>query len=375
MTEIYLIRHTQAEGNLYRMMQGHWDGNVTETGFRQIELLAERFKDIPVDAVYSSDLYRTRLTATAISRWHGLPIRLEPMLREINVGPWETGFFADIAYKQPEKLKAFICDQEHWQLDGAETYQQVRDRAFPVLERIARENDGKTVAVVSHGVTIRCLLSRILGVSLNDTERVPICANTAVSKLRYEDGHFTVEYINDYSHLASMEMKPWHKTPELRAEPLDPAADREYYTACYTDAWRAAHGTLDSFSPEPYYHCAVKHYAANPCAVLKLFHGETPAGLVDLDTERGAGAGYGWISLFYLKPEFRNLGCGVQLLGRAIALYARLGRSALRLHVAEGNAGAVEFYKKHGFEILSWENNALGRLLLMEKKLGGRRDV
>ena len=42
MTELYLIRHTQAEGNLYRMMQGHWDGNVTALGWREIEALAER---------------------------------------------------------------------------------------------------------------------------------------------------------------------------------------------------------------------------------------------------------------------------------------------------------------------------------------------
>ena len=56
MTEIYLIRHTQAEGNRYRIMQGHWDGGVTARGERQIELLAARFREIPVDAVYSSDL-------------------------------------------------------------------------------------------------------------------------------------------------------------------------------------------------------------------------------------------------------------------------------------------------------------------------------
>ena len=32
MTEIYVIRHVQAEGNLYRMCQGHWDGGVTPMG-------------------------------------------------------------------------------------------------------------------------------------------------------------------------------------------------------------------------------------------------------------------------------------------------------------------------------------------------------
>ena len=373
MTEIYLIRHTQAEGNLYRVMQGHWDGGVTALGWRQIDLLAERFKNIHIDALYSSDLYRARMTATAISRWHDLPIQTEPLLREINVGPWETRFFADVAYEQPEKMQGFIADQEHWQLDGAETYSQVRDRAYPALVRIAAENDGKTVAVVSHGVTIRCLLSRVTGYSLDDTEHIPLCANTAVNKLRYENGRFTVEYINDYSHLACLGISPWGKTPELRAEPLDPDKDAEYYTACYADAWKAAHGSLAHFSPEPYLRCAREHCRETPYAVMKLYYTDEPAGLVDLDTARGAHAGYGWISFLYLKPEYRGRGCGVQLIGRAIFLYDRLGRHSLRLHVAEDNKTAVDFYQKNGFQLLSWEDNAAGRLLLMEKKLEDHR--
>lgn len=373
MTEIYLIRHTQAEGNLYRVMQGHWDGGVTALGWRQIDLLAERFKNIHIDALYSSDLYRARMTATAISRWHDLPIQTEPLLREINVGPWETRFFADVAYEQPEKMQGFIADQEHWQLDGAETYSQVRDRAYPALVRIAAENDGKTVAVVSHGVTIRCLLSRVTGYSLDDTEHIPLCANTAVNKLRYENGRFTVEYINDYSHLACLGISPWGKTPELRAEPLDPDKDAEYYTACYADAWKAAHGSLAHFSPEPYLRCAREHCRETPNAVMKLYYKDEPAGLVDLDTARGAHAGYGWISFLYLKPEYRGRGCGVQLIGRAIFLYDRLGRHSLRLHVAEDNKTAVDFYQKNGFQLLSWEDNAAGRLLLMEKKLEDHR--
>ena len=51
MTVIYLIRHAEAEGNLYRRIQGHWNGQVTPRGFRQIDALAERFRDVPIDAV------------------------------------------------------------------------------------------------------------------------------------------------------------------------------------------------------------------------------------------------------------------------------------------------------------------------------------
>ena len=66
MTRIYLIRHAEAEGNLYRIAHGHGEGLITDyRGPRQIRALAQRFRDIPVDAVYASDLIRTQTTAQA----------------------------------------------------------------------------------------------------------------------------------------------------------------------------------------------------------------------------------------------------------------------------------------------------------------------
>ena len=128
MTEIYVIRHVQAEGNLYRHMQGHWDGDVTSLGRLQRDALAERFRDIPVDAVYSSDLYRARFTATAVTRYHPqLRIREDRRLREINVGPWEALPFANCIWEQPELFETFMHDPEHFYLAGAETYHQVQE--------------------------------------------------------------------------------------------------------------------------------------------------------------------------------------------------------------------------------------------------------
>lgn len=375
MTEIYLIRHTQAEGNLYRMMQGHWDGQVTALGLRQIEALSKRFENVHIDAVYSSDLSRTRLTASAITIPHHLPLTTLPALREINLGPWETLFFANIFHDDPEHTELFIHDPEHWHIDGAESFQQVTDRAYPALEEIARRHEGQTVAVVSHGVTIRCLLSKITGIRLNESNRLPISGNTAVSKLIWEDDHFTAETINDASHLAHLALPAWSSTADLRHEVFDPASDPAYYESCYADAWRAAHGSTLGFIAQPYYNSALQHHQAYPGAVLKIFNKEEPVGLVDLDTERGAHANYGWISLLYLKPEYRRKGYGVQLLARAIRAYRELGRRSIRLHVAEANTAAVTFYRRQGFELLGTEGTGGGKLLLMEKTLGGRTDV
>ena len=74
MTKLYLIRHAEAEGNLYRIAQGQYNSIITDRGWRQIRALERRFAEIPVDAVYSSDLYRTCATASAIYRPKGLEL-------------------------------------------------------------------------------------------------------------------------------------------------------------------------------------------------------------------------------------------------------------------------------------------------------------
>lgn len=375
MTEIYLIRHAQSEGNLYRMMQGQWDGEVTELGRRQIAALAERFRDVHIDAVYSSDLSRTRMTAGAILKYHDLPLHTSRALRELDLGPWEGKFFGDLKKSEPEALRTFVLDMGSWHIDGAETCRDASERIYPCFLEIARENDGRTVAVVSHGAVMRCLLSRCLGVGLGDTDALPISTNTGVTHLFYDKGVFTADYLGDASHLGAPDAPVWSKAPELCGESFDPASDPQYYKDCYRDAWRAAHGTDAGYSPTPYYLSAQEHYSRDSGAVLRMLDGDRPVGLVDLDPERGAHAGIGWISLLYLCEEYRHRGCGAQLLARARFFYCALGRRALRLHVAEDNAAALAFYRRWGFRELSRENGSHGALLLMEKKLGGYDDV
>ena len=376
MTEIFLIRHTQAEGNLYRMMQGHWDGDVTAHGWEQIAALAERFRNVPVDAVYSSDLYRARMTAGAVTKYHGeLELQQVPALREIDVGPWETAFFGNVFHEFPQQADDFVNHPGRWRIDGAETYAAVQERAYAALEAIARRHDGQRVVVVSHGVTIRCIMSRVLGVPLEDVETLPIFFNTSVTTLHYSGGRFTAEGQNDCTHLEKLNSPVWRKNSGLRDEPMDPRAESRYYAACYAASWLAAHGTLRDYDEGVYLTCAREHYLYDGGSVLKILDGDDSVGLVDMDVLRGAREGYGWISLIYLREDYRGKGYGIQLLARAIKKYTNLGRTALRLHVAEENAAAVRFYKSCGFTVLSREQRTTGPLLLMGRELGGRKYV
>ena len=46
--------------------------------------------------------------------------------------------------------------------------------------------------------------------------------------------------------------------------------------------------------------------------------------ILELDPRRGKDEGCGWVSLLYLRPEFRGKGFGVQLIGCAAAYFLSL---------------------------------------------------
>ena len=244
-------------------------------------------------------------------------------------------------------------------------------RAWPAIEEILRKHEGESVAVVSHGVTIRCLLAKMLGITPGDPNSLPLGGNTAVSCLRYENGVFTPDYLGDCAHLEALHIPVWEQTPDLWAETIDPMKEADFYLSCYEDAWRAAHGTTRGFTPENYLFAAAAHRQADPGAVLRLWAEDEPVGLVDMDTRRGVHAGYGWLSLIYLRPEFRRQGMGIQLLGRVIMHYRGLGRRSLRLYAAEDNRAAMAFYRHWGFEKIGSEQGRFGRVWMLEKKIGG----
>ncbi len=107
MTTIYLIRHAEAEGNLYRRIHGWYDALVTPNGERQIQALQQRFDSVSIDAAYSSDLIRTQLTAGAICIPKNLPLHLDPGLREIHMGDWEDKTWGEVRHFDGERLTLF----------------------------------------------------------------------------------------------------------------------------------------------------------------------------------------------------------------------------------------------------------------------------
>ena len=202
--KLYLIRHAEADGNLYRVAQGQDDSSVTDRGLRQIAALERRFERVAIDAAYSSDLYRTCRTAAAICGPRDLPLHRRRALREICVGAWERRPWGEIYREDPVQMRNFLQDLGHWHVPGGEAPEAVQARMLACLRDIARENPGKTVAVFSHGCAIRLTLAALMGKTIAELSQVPLGQNTAVSCLSWDGEGFRVIFANDASHLETL---------------------------------------------------------------------------------------------------------------------------------------------------------------------------
>ena len=380
MTRVYLIRHGEAEGNIYRRAQGSYDGAISAKGLRQIDALSERFRGERIDALYSSDLARTVATAGAITKYHDLELRLEPRLREIRLGSWEDQPFGDLAYRDPEMLHYFNNDPDKWRVAGAESFPALTKRIRGVVTELAARHDGQTIVCVSHGMAIRSLTASVMGVPSADISLIPHGDNTAVTLLEAEGDDLRLVYASDTKHLtpelSTFARQSWWKqrgTVDLnnvRFQRLDPEKYPGVYTAFYEKTWRDVHGSLDGFYAPGYLDAAKRHVRADPDALVVIVRpdGER-VGITELDTERGAAEGLGWICLCYVEPSCRRMQLGAQLIGHAVSLFRRKGRRAVRLSVYEGNTGAIRFYEEYGFRAVGETEGVSSRLLLMEKEL------
>lgn len=202
-TRIYLVRHAEAEGNVKEFFQGNTDTALTEKGRQQLECLAERFRGVHLDAVYASPFQRARQTADAVNLHHGLPVLTEYALREIGGGAWEGRTWQEIPEQYPEAYRMWT--QKMWAFcapDG-DAMTDVYRRMQEILTKIAAENAGKTVAVVSHGCALRNFLALVESGQIEGLPDVDWSDNTAVSQVEYdsETHRWKLIFKNDASHL------------------------------------------------------------------------------------------------------------------------------------------------------------------------------
>lgn len=381
LTKVYLVRHAEAEGNLYRRVHGWYNSLITDNGYRQIAALEARFRDVPIDAVYSSDLFRTMTTAGAVYRPKGLELHTDPGLREIHMGDWEDRTWGELAHRDRERLNLFNASDARWCAPNGENLAQVGRRMRAAVLRLAQAHPGQSIALFSHGTAIRSLLAEVKGLDQEARRAAGHSDNTAVTGLEVEGERIAVLFENDNSHLpeeiSTLARQSWWRSRKSGSDaanlwfrPLDMERECGVYVEARREAWLDIHGRDIPFDGEGFLHQAMTRWRADHRAVECAMLGEEVAGVLELDSEQGSGEGVGYIPFVYMTPAYRKKGLGVQLLGEAVSIYRPRGRTVLRLRCAPDNAVAQRFYARYGFKRIGAAEGARVPLDLLEKYIG-----
>lgn len=203
-TTLYLVRHGESEGNVRNAFLGHTDWDLTQTGRRQAQLLADYFRDIRLDAVYASSLKRAMNTAAPTAAQKGLPVIPVDGLREIYAGAWEGLSFQEIHERDPERWKAFLSDMPELALPGGENLVQLQARAVAALQELLLKNEGKSILVCVHCMVFRVLHCHLAGRPIEQLAQSPRIGNASVSRIEIENGRARFATLDERRHLGEL---------------------------------------------------------------------------------------------------------------------------------------------------------------------------
>lgn len=204
--EIIIVRHGETIANKTGILQGHLDTALSETGILQADAVARRLKKQHFDIVYCSDLERAMTTAEKIAVFHpDLKIIPSPELREWNLGDLQGRLYNELINEYPEIMGAFKKDNDIPFVPGGESSEAFHQRIVSFFDRIAAENTGKRVLLVTHGGVMQRILLHTTG-HINGNNIRPLCANASLSVFKYKSGKWQLITWNDTAHLENIEM-------------------------------------------------------------------------------------------------------------------------------------------------------------------------
>jgi broad specificity phosphatase PhoE len=175
-TTFYIVRHgeTEAKANPTEnggpLVSGRLNTPLTEKGISEMKKVGEGYKNIKFDKVFISPLTRSEQSALAfLEGAEQMHIELveDGAIIEINYGPHEgmpasevdkikKAFFGSEEGKQVDGL-GYSFPGEHPEYGKQESFREGAERFSSALKRLAKENPGQNVLVISHSGIMRAL--------------------------------------------------------------------------------------------------------------------------------------------------------------------------------------------------------------------------
>lgn len=208
MLNLYITRHGETKWNTEGRLQGWLNSPLTEKGIRQGQQLHQAVKMYDIQKIYSSPSERALKTAISAKGKLDVEIELMDELKEMNMGQWEGKTLDQIKEREPENFENYWLRPHLFVKNTGENFDEMLARTKRALDKIVQENPEGNVLIVTHGVTLKALMSHYSSEGFIEFWTKPVVEQASISMVRVEDlDKGEILLYGDTRHFEEMEMR------------------------------------------------------------------------------------------------------------------------------------------------------------------------
>ena len=172
---LFLVRHGEPHESRGKLSH---DPPLTALGRRQATQVGRRLRYEQIDRIVCSPQLRAQNTAAPLARRLGLPIETFDGLAEVDLNAGRYRSPATIRAEEPQRWAEFVDSPARfygWDPDA------FRAQVLNTLAQLFDDDEGKRIAVFSHGYPIRTILCHGLGIPARVGFSIGHCSISKVS--------------------------------------------------------------------------------------------------------------------------------------------------------------------------------------------------
>jgi broad specificity phosphatase PhoE len=169
---------------------------LSPLGSEQVHRIVQSIRRLPISAIYSSPVLRTRETADVLAQALQLPIQTSEALSEVDFGDWAGRPIAEL--RDQPAWRGWNQFRSGTRAPAGELMLETQARIVAEMLRLRVRHHGEYVALVSHGDVIKSAVAYFLGVPLDLMLRIEISL-ASVSAVAIGDGGPWVLCVNNTS--------------------------------------------------------------------------------------------------------------------------------------------------------------------------------
>ncbi len=144
--KLYVMRHGRTAWNEKGIIQGWAKNRLSEYGKQQVRAVAEQFKDVKIDIIFSSPLMRAIQTANLMNEYHKVKIIRDDRIIEKKKGTL-TGRNKSSLSAEEQRLR-----KENPKYFGEEEVEEIYARVLDFVNYLKKNFGNKNILVVLHGL-------------------------------------------------------------------------------------------------------------------------------------------------------------------------------------------------------------------------------